>query len=121
LSAHESPPEVKKASAWGWETVQNLFKQGVGDPKASAPFKMHYYPHFHDWIAGSDQVYTNETNIGFVNVQYFGVAQGGSVYEFGPIIQVFAVENGTLTHAEPIDMQILKGLGIFPPMPPYSH
>ena len=60
-------------------------------------------------------------NIAFVNVQYFGVAQGGSVYEVGPIIQVFAVENGTLTHAEPIDLQILNGLGIFPPMPLYSH
>jgi hypothetical protein len=51
---------------------------------------------------------------------YFDVAQGDSFYEFGPILQVFGVANGTLAYAEEIDMQILNGLGVFPP-PPYSH
>jgi hypothetical protein len=65
-------------------------------------------------------IQASETNIGHVNVLYFDVAQGDSFYEFGPILQVFGVANGTLAYAEEIDMQILNGLGVFPP-PPYSH
>lgn len=82
------------------EFLIGLWQDGVGDPNASPPFNPVSSP-FHD-VIGNSGFFTQNTNIGFQNLQFFVATLNGISYLLSPaIVQTNIVSNGLLVVSRP--------------------